>query len=140
MSLVLPPVATMTALRARKFIVGLVLSMLPSERKLFSGVAAPGMICGLYCAVMPITRPSFSSGDGSRINAGHFVIQQKLHALGARARFQRPDHARSAGGVGTFQPRALGPERMIFPRRRVAGGRRAMIVRRLIGKLDAIGE
>ena len=67
MLLVLPPVATMTALVARRFIVGLVLSMLPSERKLFSGVVAPGMILGVYCAVMPITRPVFCSVDGSRI-------------------------------------------------------------------------
>ena len=65
--LVLPPVAMITALFARKFIVGCVLSMLPSERKLFSGVGAPGMMRGVYCAVMPITRPASFSIDASRI-------------------------------------------------------------------------
>ena len=46
--LVLPPVAMITALRARRFIVGFVLSILPSERKLFSGVVDPGMMRGVY--------------------------------------------------------------------------------------------
>ena len=57
--LVMPPVATITAFFARIVIFGFVLSMLPSERKLFSGVDCPGMMRGVYSAVMPITRPAF---------------------------------------------------------------------------------
>ena len=66
-SLVLPPVAMITALCARKFTVGCVLSMLPSERKHLSGAVAPGMTRGLYRAVIPITWPASSSVEGSRI-------------------------------------------------------------------------
>ena len=44
---------------ARILIVGFVLSMLPSERKLFNGVVCPGSTRGVYCAVMPSTRPVF---------------------------------------------------------------------------------
>jgi hypothetical protein len=65
--LVLPPVAMITALVARMFSASLILSMFPSDRKLFSGVVAPGMILDVCCAVMPITRPVFCSEDGSRI-------------------------------------------------------------------------
>src|SRR5215510_9282107 len=82
--LVLPPVATMTALVARRLMVGLVLSMFPSERKLFSGVVAPGMILGVYSAVMPITRPVFSAPDGSRITLVILKLSKKRTPL-ARA-------------------------------------------------------
>ena len=67
MPLVLPPVAMMTALFAASLTVGSVFSMLPSERKLLSGELAPGMILGVCCAAMPITRAALFAGDGSRI-------------------------------------------------------------------------
>ena len=136
--LVLPPVATITALRARKLIVGCVLSIFPSARKLFSGIDEPGMIRGLYCTVMPSTRLVVIASLAQ--DAGHFVIQQKPHAFLARARFQRPSDQSAIGGVGTFQTGAFFPHHVILPRRRVASGRRAMIVRCLIIKNNTVVE
>ncbi len=97
-------------------------------------------MCGLYWAVMPMTWPTRLVQRRLAHDAGHFVVEQKSHALLARARFQRPHHRSAVGRVGTLQPGALGPDRMIFPRRRIAGRRRALVVRRFIGKLDAVLE
>ncbi len=126
-SLVMPPVATITPFLARMRTLGLVLSILPSERKLFSGVDCPGMIARRVlgadtdhrAALLPLAD-----------EAGHLVVEQKLHALFARAVFQWPNHSGAWPRVGTFEAGAFGPKGMILPRRRIAQIVTALIVGR----------
>ena len=67
-------------------------------------------------------------------------MQEKFDPLGPRAGFQRSHQAGSASAAGTPQPGALGPERMVFARRRVARAVRASIIGWYLFELDAIGH
>ena len=81
-----PPVARITAFLARIFTAGLVLSMLPSERKLFNGVDCPGIILGVYSAVMPSTLGAFCPAGDSRMTLVILWFRRNLTPL-ARALF-----------------------------------------------------
>ena len=79
--MVIPPVVMMTPFLARIFTLGLVRSMLPSERKLFSGVDCPEVILGVYSAVMPITRPASWPRVRFAHKTGHFCERSYLFSL-----------------------------------------------------------
>ena len=95
------------------------------------------MIRGVYSAVMPRHRAALLPLADE---TGHFVIEQKLHALGARAVFQWPDHARAWPVVRTFVAGAFGPKGVILARRGIARVVTALIVGRDRFELDAVAE
>ena len=69
----------------------------------------------------------------------HFVIQQKFDAFCPGTVFQRPNKTGSRSVVWTFQARAFGPNRMIFPRRRVSQIVPALVVRGDILEVRTVG-
>src|SRR5262245_34338873 len=90
---VLPPVARITAFFARIATLGWVVSILPLDRKLFNGVVWPGMILGVYCAVMPITLPAFCPEEGSRIRLAILYLSKN-----------RTPFARALASSGLMRP------------------------------------
>ena len=65
--LVLPPVARITAFVARMATLGWCCQCCHRSGSSVTASSAPGRILGVYCAVMPITRPGVCPEDGSRM-------------------------------------------------------------------------
>jgi hypothetical protein len=68
------------------------------------------------------------------------VVQEKFDAFGPRARLQRPYQPCAGAAAWTGEPRAVGPDRMILTRRRVARAVCTDIIRSDILERDAIGH